>query len=252
MMLVTVGASPAPDDNSGQPEIVNVDPGCVRDTDTNIGCNVTCQTPETHGSWGSIMIRVTHLLTLSVFVCQSVSSSPIPGPQVSLVRFPSLKNLLTSVTDLFDNIHRRSFNLPSKVKLKPSYKPHNVVPVSIPGALSLHHSLYSISIKSISVKNIPKEEFHPILPLPQLTYHPPPNHPAPLPASLPIPSYKQFWSYFPLGRVTPLNIEDGIRKASQDVDHDGICTSSHVTLCVILWCFRCGSPQQLQLLQARS
>ena len=121
-------------------EIVNVDPGDVRDTDTNIGCNVRCQTPETDGSWGSIMTRVTHLLTLlSLFVFQSVSLSPIPGPQVSLVRFPSLKNLLTSVTDLFDNIHRRSFNLPSKVKLKPSYKPHNVVPVSIPGVLiSIH------------------------------------------------------------------------------------------------------------------
>ena len=129
-------------------EIVNVDPGDVRDTDTNIGCNVRCQTPETDGSWGSIMTRVTRLLTLSVFVFQSVSlspifqsvsGSPIPGPQVSLVRFPSLKNLLTSVTDLFDNIHRRSFNLPSKVKSKPSYKPHNVVPVSIPGVLiSIH------------------------------------------------------------------------------------------------------------------
>ena len=120
-------------------EIVNVDPGDVRDTDTNIGCNVRCQTPETDGSWGSIMTRVTHLLTLSVFVFQSVSLSPIPGPQVSLVRFPSLKNLLTSVTDLFDNIHRRSFNLPSKVKLMPSYKPHNVVPVSIPGVIvSIH------------------------------------------------------------------------------------------------------------------
>ena len=125
-------------------EIVNVDPGDVRDTDTNIGCNVRCQTPETDGSWGSIMTRVTHLLTLlSVFVFQSVSLSPIPRPQVSLVRFPSLKNLLTSVTDLFDNIHRRSFNLPSKVKMKPSYKPHNIVPVSIPGLFII---LYTVSL----------------------------------------------------------------------------------------------------------
>ena len=37
----------APDDNIGQSEIVNVDPDDVRDTDTNIGCNVTMSAPET-------------------------------------------------------------------------------------------------------------------------------------------------------------------------------------------------------------
>ena len=73
----------------------------------------------------------------------------------------------------------------------------------------------------ISVKNLPKEEFRPIIPPPQLTYHSQSYHHHPPPASLPAPSYKQFWSYFPLGIVTPLNIEAGIRKASRDVEHDG-------------------------------
>ena len=92
------------------------------------------------------MARVTHLLALLVFVFQTVSLSPIPSPLLPLVRFPSLKTLLTSVTDLFGNIHRRSFDLPSKEKLKPSYKLPSAVPVYIPGVIKSHFQLLDGSI----------------------------------------------------------------------------------------------------------
>ena len=90
------------------------------------------------------MARVTHLLALLVFVFQTVSLSPIPSPLVSLVRFPSLKTLLTSVTDLFTNIHRRSFDLPPEVKMKPSYKLPNAVPVYIPGVMNSSFQLLEL------------------------------------------------------------------------------------------------------------
>ena len=60
------------------------------------------------------------------------------------------------------------------------------------------------------VENLSPQDFRPIPPPPSYSPVPPP-----------VPSYKQFWSYFPLGRVTPLNIETGIRTASEDVDVDG-------------------------------
>ena len=64
------------------------------------------------------------------------------------------------------------------------------------------------------VENLSPQDFQPIPPPPSYSPVPPPPPP-------PGPSYKQFWNYFPLGRVTPLNIETGIRTASEDVDVDG-------------------------------
>ena len=147
MLCVSISA---PDDSgSGRSGIVNVDPDDVRDTNaTNIVMSVG--NVVVSSSYSFIMTQVTpHVLSLFVMmniVC-CTTTSPIPQ-NISLVRFPSLKTLVTSVTGLFDNIHRRSFNFFSKVKTKPSdkqkhsFKSHTVVPGIISNVfISFHISL---------------------------------------------------------------------------------------------------------------
>ena len=223
MLCVSISA---PDDSgSGRSGIVNVDPDDVRDTNaTNIVMSVG--NVVVSSSYSFIMTQVTpHVLSLFVImniVCFT-TTSPIPQ-NISLVRFPSLKTLVTSVTGLFDNIHRRSFNFFSKVKIKPSYKQkhsfksHSVVPGIISNVFISFHIYLNLNY---SVKNIPNEVFHPITAPHHLTFKAPLPPASATPTDPVQPSYTQFWSYFPLGRVTPVNIESGIWKASQDVDHDG-------------------------------
>ena len=65
-----------------------------------------------------------------------------------------------------------------------------------------------------------KTEFHPIQP--PINYSPSPPQPViKTPHLMDLPSYLQFWSYFPLKQVTPDNIQNGIRTASQNVYYDG-------------------------------
>ena len=71
-----------------------------------------------------------------------------------------------------------------------------------------------------------KDEFQPISP--PLTYSPaPPPTPLHSPYSppysppQPLPSYLNYWSYFPLKQVTPPKIVNSIRTASEDVYFDG-------------------------------
>ena len=152
--------------------------------------------------------------------------------QLTSVRFFSLRNLFNSVMGFLDNLHRRSLNL--NVKEKPSYKPKpsyketpNVLLNSHAGkmkSVKIYILNYSNSNHPVLGDNI---GFQPISPPP--TYQPVPAsivtkaplaHIAP-PAPLPPPSYLNYWSYFPLGRITPINIETGIKAATEDVYHDG-------------------------------
>ena len=174
-------------------------------------------------------MRNTFIILLAVLIC---CGDHAHSQQLTSVRFLSLRNLLNSVMGFLDNLHRRSLNL--NVKEKPSYKPNpsyvkkpNVLLNSQAGEMKKNVKIYILNHSNSNPVLGDNIGFQPISPPP--TYQPVPAsivtkaplaHIAP-PAPLPLPSYLNYWSYFPLGRITPINIETGIKAATEDVYHDG-------------------------------
>ena len=168
-------------------------------------------------------MRNTFIILLAVLIC---CGDHAYSQQLTSVRFFSLRNLFNSVMGFLDNLHRRSLNL--NVKEKPSYKPKPSYKET-PNVLLNSHTGKMKDIEIYDSNSVLGDNlgFQPISPPP--TYQPVPAsivtkapvvHIAP-PAPLPLPSYLNYWSYFPLGRITPINIETGIKAATEDVYHDG-------------------------------
>ena len=98
--------------------------------------------------------------------------------------------------------------IPSQPSYKPTYsadyKPINKPtekPIDKPGAVQNNVDYSGV---------LPGQGFQPMAPppIPSLPRH--------------VPSYSlQFWPQFPLGRITPAQIEDTIRESSRDVHSDG-------------------------------
>ena len=123
----------------------------------------------------------------------------VNSQEVSLVRFPSLKSIFKAMKGFLEIMQRRTFFTTKTKQEKPNYQPRpSYKPVKSP------HSIHS------------SEEFKPVIPPP--SYKPKPPH---FYQEEPKPSYLNFWSYFPLRQITPLNILAGIRAASENVEQDG-------------------------------
>ena len=138
-----------------------------------------------------------HFFILTILVC---CFSNVSSHEISIVRFPSLRSILDSMKTMFDNVQRRTFFLKPEKKEKPSYHSKPYKPLDEKPNYVHHH----------------QEEFQPVPP--PLSYNPNPVH-HDYEASKP--SYLNFWSYFPLGQVTPIRILAGIMGASENVEHDG-------------------------------
>lgn len=123
----------------------------------------------------------------------------VNSQEISLVRFPSLKSIFDAMKGFLETMHRRTFFTHKTKPEKPSYLPKP----------SYKHVKSPLQIHS-------SEEFKPVMPPP--SYTPNPTH---YYQGEPKPSYLNFWSYFPLGQITPLNILAGIKAASEEVEHDG-------------------------------